>query len=108
MNTWIVSLSVKPAQVKEFVAASLKFADDVAQEAGLVSFAVLQQADDPGGFAVFEAYHDDEARAVHLASAHHRAWQAAIAPLLTRPPAAHPYHPIFPAPEDWEHHLEAG
>lgn len=107
MNTWISSLSVRPAQVAEFVAASVEVAGATVCEAGLVSFAVLQQTDDPCRFSIFEAYHDEQAHAAHLTAAHHRKWQQTIGPLLDRPLVPRPYRPIFPAAEGWEHHLEA-
>lgn len=107
MNTWITWLMVSPAHAPAFIEASVPYAEAVLREAGLVSFALLQQADDPGGFSVFEAFHDEAARAAHLASAHYRAWQASTAPFLATPPSARPYRPIIPAPADWERHLEA-
>jgi len=106
MNTWLTSIQINPARVDEFLAASAPFAGESLRESGLVSFALLQQVNDPARFSMFDVYHDDHAYEEHLKSAHYLAWMNSISSLLAEPISSLPYTPIFPPPEDWERHLE--
>ena len=106
MNTWLTSIQINPARVDEFLAASAPFAGESLRESGLVSFALLQQINDPAFFSMFDVYHDDAARDAHLNSVHYLAWMNSITSLLAEPMSPQPYTPIFPPPEDWERHLE--
>lgn len=106
MNTWLTSIYIKPEHVNEFLAVSNPFAGESLRESGLVSFALLQQVNDPARFSMFDVYHNDAAREEHLKSAHYLAWLALITPMLVELMAPHPHMPIFPPPEDWEQHLE--
>ncbi len=106
MNTWLTSIQINPARVDEFLAASVPFAGESLRESGLVSFALLQQVNEPAHFSMFDVYHDDAAREAHLVSVHYLAWLAIITPLLAEPMSPLPFMPIFPPPEDWEQHLE--
>ncbi len=107
MNTWLTSIHIKPEHVDEFLAITAPFAGESLRESGLVSFALLQQANDPARFSMFDVYHDDQAYEEHLKSAHYLVWMNSITPTLAEPMRPHPYMPIFPPPEDWEQHLEA-
>lgn len=107
MNTWLTSIHIKPECVDEFLAASAPFAGESLRESGLVSFALLQQLNEPFRFSMFDVYHNDTAREEHQKSAHYLTWMNSISPLLAKPMSPLPYMPIFPPPEDWEHHLEA-
>ena len=106
MNTWLTAIHIKPEHVEKFLTASTPFAGESLRESGLVSFALLQQLNDPACFSMFDVYHDDPAREEHLKSAHYLAWLTLITPLLAEPMTPLPYMPIFPPPEDWERHLE--
>ena len=106
MNTWLTSIQINPARVDEFLAASAPFAGESLRESGLVSFALLQQVNEPAHFSMFDVYHDDAAYEEHLKSAHYLAWMNSISSLLAEPMSSLPYTPIFPPPEDWEQHLE--
>lgn len=106
MNMRLVFVNVKSARVEEFLAAFFRMAEAAVQEPGLVSFALLQESGAPARFSMFEAYHDDNARAQHLVSGPFCAWQKEIEPLLQEPITAVPHLPVFPAAQDWERHLE--
>jgi len=107
MNTWLTSIQINLASVDKFLAASAPFAGESLRESGLVSFALLQQVNNPAHFSMFDVYHDDAARETHLKSAHYLVWLDSIFPLLAEPMTPLSYTPIFPPPEDWEQHLEA-
>lgn len=107
MITRLTSIYVKPEQIEDFKAACVLFASASVHEPGLVSFALLQQAQDPSAFSLFDVYHDEQTHQAHLASEHYAAWQTVTQPMLAQPLAARLYAAIFPPPEDWERHLEA-
>lgn len=106
MNTWLTAIYIKPEYVDKFLEATSPFAEESLRESGLVSFALLQQVETSSHFSMFDVYHDDVARAAHLSSAHYLMWLEIVTPLLAEPMTPLPYLPIFPPPEDWEHHLE--
>ncbi|MFN8411555.1 MAG: antibiotic biosynthesis monooxygenase [Anaerolineales bacterium] len=106
MNTWLTAIHIKSEFVENFLEASTPFAGESLRESGLVSFALLQQVTDASSFSMFYVYHDDAAREAHLNSSHYLTWLTIITPLLSQPIVSLPYNPIFPPPEDWEHHLE--
>ena len=107
MRTWMTAIQIRDEQVGEFLGVSAPFANACLAEAGLVSFALLQQINAKGCFSLFEVYHDDTAWEAHRSSQHFGTWQAAIKPMLEMALTPQPYTPIFPPPEDWERHLEA-
>ena len=106
MNTWMTFIQINPDQTGGFLAASAPFAAASLNEAGLVSFALLRQMNAPASFSLFEVYHDDQVRLLHLNSDHFKEWFRLIEPLLILPMLPQPFAPIYPPPEDWEHHLE--
>jgi quinol monooxygenase YgiN len=106
MNTRLTSIHINPEHVNEFLAITAPFAGESLRESGLVSFALLQQVNDPARFSMFDVYHDDRAYEEHLKSAHYQAWMNSISPMLAEPMSPLPFTPIFPPPEDWERHLE--
>ncbi len=106
MNTWLTSIHIKPECEDEFLAVTAPFAGDSLRESGLISFALLQQVNNPAHFSMFDVYHDDAAREAHLNSTHYQVWLDAITPLLAESMMLLPFTPIFPPPEDWEQHLE--
>jgi (4S)-4-hydroxy-5-phosphonooxypentane-2,3-dione isomerase len=106
MNMRLVFVNVKSECVAQFLTASFRMGEAAVREQGLVSFALLQETEMPTRFSMFEAYHDDNARAQHLSSESFRAWEIEIDALLVEPLTAVPHIPVFPAAEDWERHLE--
>ena len=107
MNTWMTNIQIKTGQVEAFLVVTAPFAAECLREPGLVSFALLQKAAQPGSFSLFEVYHDEQAYQAHLTAAYFSRWHEAIDPLLDGQFWPEPYHPIYPPPEDWERHLEA-
>ena len=106
MNTWITTLQIKSGSVEDFLAVTVPFASASISEAGMVSFALLRQLNEPARFLLFEVYHDDPAREVHLKSDHFLAWQMVAGLLFEEVVTPQPWAPIFPPPEDWERHME--
>jgi autoinducer 2-degrading protein len=101
MHMRLVILHLQPQHLETFEALSRSAAEQTAREAGVISYAILQQADDPTRFTVVEAYQDAAAHAAHLASAHFLAWRAASLPLMAEPPVSLEYAPLFPPEDQW-------
>ena len=57
MHILLVTVQVKPEAVEAFKAAILDNAQASIQEPGVVRFDVLQQAEDPTCFTLYEVYH---------------------------------------------------
>jgi (4S)-4-hydroxy-5-phosphonooxypentane-2,3-dione isomerase len=77
-----VFLHVKPEYVEAFKAATIENARNSIQEAGITRFDVIQQADDPTRFVLFEAYRSNDARAQHRETAHFLTWRDTVADML--------------------------
>ena len=60
-----VHVQVKPEHIEEFIAASCENAASTILEPGNLRFDVLQQADDPQRFVLYEVYRDEEASKAH-------------------------------------------
>ena len=85
MQVVLVHVHVKPDGVESFRAASERNAAASRQEPGVARFDVLQSAEDPNRFILYEAYRTPEAVAAHKETAHYLAWRDAVAPLMAEP-----------------------
>ena len=95
-------MHVKPEHREAFIAASLDNAQNTIQEPGNLRFDVLQQADDPDRFVLYEAYRDDAGAKAHQQTAHYARWAEAVAPWMAEPRKGIGYPPLFPEKaEQW-------
>ncbi len=100
-----VHVHVKPEHRQPFIEASAENARNTIQEPGNLRFDVLQQADDPDRFVLFEVYCDEMAMKAHKASPHYARWAAAVGPWMAEPRAGVRYTPLFPEkPQQWSVH----
>ena len=60
--------------------ASLENARNTIQEPGNLRFDVLQQADDPDRFVLYEVYRDEAGAKAHKETPHYARWAEAVAP----------------------------
>ena len=81
-----VHVHVMPEHREEFIEATLDNARNTVQEPGNLRFDVLQQADDPNRFVIYEVYRDDAAMAAHKATAHYARWARDREPVDGRNP----------------------
>ena len=88
----VVRLSVKEECIEAFKEATLANARGSRTEPGIVCFDVLQDADDPCGFALYEVYVEEAAREVHRATPHYLLWKESTADMLDGPVERHLYH----------------
>ncbi len=96
-----VSVHVKPDQVEPFRLATIENASHSLHEPGVARFDVLQQADDPTRFVLFEVYRTPADPAKHKETAHYKTWRAAVEPMMAAPRRSTVYGSVFPDDPGW-------
>ena len=101
MHILLVHLQVKPENIEEFKVATLENASNSRQEAGVVRFDVLQQADAPTRFTLIEVYKAPEDHAKHRETKHYLVWRDTVVDWMAEPRVGIKYSNLFPADSDW-------
>ena len=91
-----VNMHVKPEHVEAFRAATIENARHSAQEPGIARFDVLQHADDPNRFSLWEVYRTEEAVAAHKLTPHYAVWSEAVTDMFAEPRTRAWYKSVFP------------
>lgn len=73
-----VYVKVRPENIQEFIEAISENHRGSVEEPGNLRFDVLQQADDPARFMVYEAYESEEAVRLHKESPHYLKWRDTV------------------------------
>jgi (4S)-4-hydroxy-5-phosphonooxypentane-2,3-dione isomerase len=94
-----VHVCVKPEHRAAFIEASVANAQHTLQEPGNLRFDVLQQADDPNRFLLYEVYRDEAGMTAHKATPHYARWAEAVAPWMAEPRKGVKYASLFPVNE---------
>jgi autoinducer 2-degrading protein len=94
-----VYVQVKPEYVEAFITASRDNASNTIQEPGNLRFDVLQQADDPQRFLLYEVYRDEAAANAHKMTAHYARWRDAVEPWMAQPRQGVFHKVLFPPTE---------
>lgn len=97
----IVSVRVKPGHEADFIAATLENHRGSRTEPGNRRFDVLQSAEDPAAFVLYEAFASPEAVEAHRKTPHYQAWRAAVEPWMARPREGKSHRVIAPEPAAW-------
>ncbi len=97
MQVTIVHISVKPGHVDEFIAATRLNHEGSVREPGNLRFDVLQVANNPARFVLYEAFTDVNAAAAHKLTSHYIKWRDTVAPWMAVPREGKNYVGIFPA-----------
>ena len=97
MQVTLVHVHVKPEAVQAFKEATRLNHEQSVQEPGNRRFDILQSADDPTRFVLYEAYTDAEAAAAHKQTPHYLAWRETVADMMAEPRQGVPYHGLWPA-----------
>lgn len=97
-----VHIQVLPGHVDAFLAATLDNARHSVQEAGVIRFDVVRQADDPTRFSLIEIYRDAQAPIAHKETAHYARWRDTVASMMASPRTSVRYEAVFPGPPQWE------
>jgi autoinducer 2-degrading protein len=85
MHVTLVYVHVKPQHVDEFIDATRANHEGSIKEPGNLRFDVVQQADDPTRFVLYEAYHSSDAAAAHKKTSHYLRWRDQVADWMAEP-----------------------
>lgn len=96
MHVTVVHISVTPEHVEEFIAASRANHLASVRESGNRRFDVLQSADNPTQFVLYEAYSSAADAAAHKQTAHYQVWRDTVANWMAQPRQGTPYIGLFP------------
>ncbi len=97
MQVTIVHVTVKPDHVDDFIEATQLNHESSVQEPGNRRFDVLQSADNPTQFVLYEAYENAAEAAKHKETDHYRQWRETVADWMAQPREGVPYNGLFPA-----------
>ncbi len=97
-----VYIRVKPEAVEAFKEVTLANARGSVQEPGVIRFDVIQQADDPDRFILYEVWRDEAGMNAHKETPHYARWRDAVAPWMAGPRKGVKHVGHFPdTPEAW-------
>jgi autoinducer 2-degrading protein len=91
-----VHVHVKPEHRDAFLGVTLENARKTLQEPGNLRFDVLEQADAPNQFVLYEVYRDEAGMKAHKETAHYAAWAAAVPGWTAEPRWSTRYESVFP------------
>jgi (4S)-4-hydroxy-5-phosphonooxypentane-2,3-dione isomerase len=98
-----VYVHVKPENREGFIAAILDNARNTIQEPGNLRFDVLQQANDPDRFLLYEVYRNDAGAKAHKDTVHYKRWAETVKDWMAETRYSVKYAPLFPVdPEQWD------
>jgi (4S)-4-hydroxy-5-phosphonooxypentane-2,3-dione isomerase len=96
MFVTLVHCHVKPEHVDAFADACRANHEGSTREEGNVRFDVLQSADDPTRFILYEWYADEAAAKAHKETPHYAAWRDATADMFAEPRQGVRYRGLCP------------
>ncbi|WP_150050144.1 MULTISPECIES: antibiotic biosynthesis monooxygenase [Methylomonas] len=96
MHVTLVHVHVKPEHLDAFITATRDNHLASICEAGNRRFDVLQAADDPTRFVLYEAYLTAQDAAAHKETAHYLAWRETVADWMAEPRQGICYHGLLP------------
>ncbi|TFH49207.1 MAG: antibiotic biosynthesis monooxygenase, partial [Bacteroidia bacterium] len=73
-----VHVNVKAEKVQDFIKAMVENHKGSVEEPGNLRFDVLQQADDPCRFMIYEAFESEEAARIHKSTPHYLKWRDTV------------------------------
>ncbi len=96
MQVTLVHVHVKPDHVSDFIEATRLNHEASIQEAGNRRFDILQSAENPNRFILYEAYASSEDAAVHKQTQHYLSWRETVSQWMAEPRQGVQYHGLFP------------
>jgi autoinducer 2-degrading protein len=96
MHVTLVHVQVKPETVEAFIDACRANHENSTQEPGNRRFDILQSANDPTRFVLYEAYASAEDAAAHKATAHYAQWRDTVADMMAQPRQGISYNGLYP------------
>lgn len=97
MQVTIVHVSVKMDHIDDFIKACRRNHEASVMEPGNRRFDVLQSADDPTRFVLYEAYDNVAEAAKHKETEHYKQWRETVADWMAQPRQGVAYNGLFPA-----------
>ena len=97
MHVALVHVHVSPGHIEDFIAATRESHLASIKEPGNLRFDVLQSADDPTRFILYEAYASDEAARAHKHTDHYLHWRNSVGTWMATPRRGVMYKGLFPA-----------
>ena len=91
-----VHVHVKPDEVMDFIKATVENHKESIREPGNLRFDLVQQADDPCRFMIYEAYESELSAAEHKNTEHYLKWRDSVADLMAEPRQGVKYNIIEP------------
>lgn len=98
MHVAIVHVAVKADHVEDFLAATRANHEASVLEPECLRFDVLQSAEDPCRFVLYEAYASERGAQDHKLTAHYRRWRDTVAPWMAEPRRGVVYKGLCPSP----------
>lgn len=96
MYTTVVYVHVKEEHIDAFIAACRLNHLASVQEAGNMRFDILQAAEDPGRFILYEAYATKSDAEAHKQTAHYLQWRETVADWMASPRQGVVYNGLYP------------
>jgi autoinducer 2-degrading protein len=100
MHVTLVHVQVKPEHIEDFITATRENHLGSVKEPGNRRFDVLQDANDPTRFVLYEVYLSAEDAAAHKNTAHYFRWRDTVTPWMAVPRQGVPYKGLFPTDEE--------
>lgn len=85
MTVTCVFVNVKPEMVHEFIKVTTANHLASVKEPGNFRFDLVQQADNPTQFMIYEAYINEDAAAAHKNTTHYFQWREAVKDMMQEP-----------------------
>ena len=100
MKSIIVKISVKEECIEKFKEITFYNSENARKEPGNLRFDVIQDAETPNLFFLYEVYKSDVAIAYHRTTEHYNKWADAIADLVEKPREKWIGNPLCPSGEE--------
>ena len=78
MKVTCVHVNVKPEYVQDFIEAIIENRKSTRKEPGNIRFDVLQKADDPCIFMIYEVFESEDAVKLHKETPHYLKWRDTV------------------------------
>jgi len=96
-----VTVWVRAGFEDAFIEATYENHVGTRKEPGNLRFDVLQKADDPTQFFLYEAYKTEEDFSTHQKTPHYLAWKEAVADWMAKSRHGVRHHSLFPGNAGW-------
>ncbi len=96
MYVTIVNVVVKEQHIDDFIAATRVNHVNSVKENGNMRFDILQSADQPTHFILYEAYKTQQHAAAHKDTQHYSTWRETVAEWMAEPRKGVVYNGLYP------------